>query len=138
MGGITGSAVERQPIQIVSVEREGAVEVLHRFLRADGTRCVANERPIGVGQVSSKTAKEVVPVATKGIVTVVAGAAIVLSGGEKAVQTDATGRAITRTGTNPLAATSLTPPAPPMSSCAASCHKGRLTSPKRVRQRDTL
>ena len=103
MGGITGSAVERQPIQIVSVERSGTDEILNRFVRADGKRCVANERPIGVGQVSSKTAKEVVAVATSGIVTVVSGAAIALSKGEKAVKTDAQGRAITHAGDNPVA-----------------------------------
>ena len=103
MGGITGGSLSRQPVQIVSVEHEGADEVLHRFVRADGRRCVANERPIGVGQASSTKDGEVVPVATSGIVTVEAGAAIVLADGEKAVQTDAMGRAITHAGTNPIA-----------------------------------
>ena len=103
MGGITGGALSRQPLQIVSVEHEGADEVLHRFIRADGTRCVAEERPIGVGQASSKKDGEIVPVATKGIVTVEAGAAIALVKGEKAVQTDAQGRAITHVEGKPLA-----------------------------------
>ena len=103
MAGIVGGPLSRQPIQIVSVEHEGTDEVLNRFIRADGTRCVANERPIGVGQASSTKDGEIVPVATKGIVIVVAGAAIALTAGEAAVQTDADGKAITRTGTNPLA-----------------------------------
>ena len=103
MGGITGGALSRQPVQIVSVEHEGADEVLHRFVRADGTRCVANERPLGVGQASSTKDGDVFPLMRSGIATVEAGAAIVLAGGEKAVQTDAMGRAITRTGANPVA-----------------------------------
>ena len=103
MGGITGGSLSRQPVQIVSVEHEGADEVLHRFVRADGTRCVANERPIGVGQASSTKDGEVFPLARSGTVTVEAGAAIVLSDGEKAVQADAMGRAVARTGTNPIA-----------------------------------
>lgn len=103
MGGITGGALSRQPIQVVSVEREGKDEILNRFVRADGTRCVADERPIGVGQASSTKDGEVVPVATRGIVTVVAGAAIALSNGEKAVRTDAEGRAIAHVDGKPVA-----------------------------------
>ncbi|MDE2904552.1 MAG: DUF2190 family protein [Acidobacteriota bacterium] len=103
MGGITGGALSRQPIQIVSVEHEGKDEILNRFVRADGARCVADERPIGVGQASSTKDGEVVPVATGGIVTVVAGAAIALSNGEKAVRTDAEGRAIAHVAGKPIA-----------------------------------
>ena len=103
MSGIVSSTISRLPVQTVSVERKGTNEIQHRFLRADGKRCVANERPIGVCGVSSTKDKDLVPVERAGIVPVEAGAAIALSGGEKAVQTDASGRAITRTGVNPIA-----------------------------------
>ena len=103
MGGIVGGSLSRLPIQIVSVEHEGTDEVLHRFVRADGTRCVANERPLGVGDASSTKDGEVFPLIRSGVATVMAGAAIALSDGEKAVQTDADGKAIERTGTNPIA-----------------------------------
>ena len=103
MGGIIGDPIARLPVQTVSMVRAGTDEILYRFVRADGTRCVANERPIGVGQTKSTTDKEVVPIIRAGIATVEAGAAIALSNGEKAVQTDADGRAIARTGTNPVA-----------------------------------
>ena len=103
MGGITGGSLSRQPVQIVSVEHEGTEEVLHRFVRADGTRCVAHERPIGVGQASSTKDGEVFPLARSGTVTVEAGAVIVLTAGEKAVMADADGRAVTRTDTHPVA-----------------------------------
>ena len=103
MGGITGGSLSRQPNQIVSVEHEGAGEVLHRFVRADGTRCVANERPIGVGQASSTKDGEVVPVAISGVVVVEAGAAIALTNGEAGVKTDAQGRAILNSDAKPTA-----------------------------------
>ncbi len=103
MGGIIGDPLTRLPVQTVSIVREGTDEILHRFVRADGTRCVANERPIGVGQTSSTTDDEVVPIIRAGIATVEAGAAIELADGEKAVQTDADGRAITHAGANPVA-----------------------------------
>lgn len=103
MGGIVGGPLTRMPAQTVSVERKGTDELLYRYVRADGTRCVANERPIGVCQVPSTTAGDVVPVHRVGITTVEAGAAIALTNGEKAVQTDASGRAITHTGANPVA-----------------------------------
>lgn len=103
MAGIIGSAITRQPVQTVSVERDGTDEILHRFVRADGRRCGAAERPIGVGQVSSTADGDVVPVIRAGIATVEAGAAIVLADGEKAVETDADGRAITRTANRTIA-----------------------------------
>lgn len=103
MGGITGGPLSRQPIQVVSVEHEGTDEILNRFVRADGKRCVVDERPIGVGQASSTKDGEVVPVATSGIVTVEAGAAIALCKGERAVRTDAEGRAVAHGGERPIA-----------------------------------
>ena len=103
MGGIPGSPVTRMPVQTVTIEREGSAEILHRFVRADGTRCVATERPLGVGQVSSTTDGDLVPIIRAGIATVEAGGAIALGAGESAVQTDLEGRAVTRTGNNPIA-----------------------------------
>ena len=103
MGGIVGDALTRLPVQIVSVERSGKDEILHRFVRADGKRCVAEERPLGVGQASSTKDKEVTPVMRSGIATVEAGAAIALADGEKAVQTDAQGRAVAHVDGKPLA-----------------------------------
>ena len=103
MAGIIGSVASQLPTQVVSVERDGSDEILHRFVRADGARCGANERPIGVGQSASTTDGDVVPVIRAGIATVEAGAAIVLADGEKAVETDAQGRAITRTSNNTIA-----------------------------------
>ena len=103
MGGITGGALSRQSVQVVSVERSGEDEILHRFVRADGKRCVADERPLGVGQASSTKDKEVAPVMRSGIATVEAGAAIALANGEKAVRTDADGRAIAHVDGKPLA-----------------------------------
>ena len=87
-----------QPLQTVTVERAGADELLHRYVRADGTRCAAADQPLGVCRVASTTAKDLVPVDIDGIVVVEAGAAIVLSDGTKKVMPDADGRAITHAG----------------------------------------
>ena len=103
MGGIPGGPLARLPLQTITMEHEGADEVLRRFVRSDGTRCVANERPVGVGEASSTKDGELFPATHKGIAVVDAGAAIALQNGERAVQTDAEGRAIIRTGANPIA-----------------------------------
>lgn len=103
MAGITGSALTRLPVQTVSVEvADGSDDILYRFIRADGERCVANERAIGVAQAESSADGEVVPVIRAGIATVEAGGAIALADGEKAVQTDLKGRALPHQGNNPI------------------------------------
>ena len=103
MAGIIGSPISRLPLQTVSVERAGTGEILHRFVRADGARCGANQRPIGVGQMKSTVAGDVVPVVRAGVATVEAGAAVALMNGERAVETDADGRAIPRRANNTIA-----------------------------------
>ena len=99
--GIIVDTVTAQPLQTVTVERAGTDELLHRYVRADGTRCAADDQPLGVCRVASTTAKDLVAVDTDGIVVVTAGAAIALSEGTKKVMPDADGRAITHAGAVP-------------------------------------
>ena len=110
MAGVITSALTRQAACTVSVERTGTDELLRRFVLATGARASANaQRPLGVCPVPSKVAKEIVPVDVEGIVPIVAGAAIALDAttGMKALMSDAAGRAVTRTGVNPIRAYAL-------------------------------
>ena len=108
MGKVIADTATSQPLHTLTVEAEGAAEKFRRFVRADGTRCVANEDALGVCRVKSSTDGELIPVDTEGVVLAEAGAAIALATeGRTKLQTDAMGRAITRTGTNPIVAWAL-------------------------------
>ena len=99
--GIVGDTATAQPLMTITVERTGTDELFRRYVRADGARCVAGDRPAGVCRVASSAAKDLVPVDTDGIVLVEAGAAIVLAEGVKQVMPDADGRAVTHAGSVP-------------------------------------
>ncbi|MDE0203196.1 MAG: DUF2190 family protein [Rhodospirillaceae bacterium] len=103
MGKVIADTATSQPLHTLTVEAEGAAEKFRRFVRADGTRCVANEDALGVCRVKSSTDGELIPVDTEGVVLVEAGAAINLAAeGRTKLQTDAMGRAITHAGANPI------------------------------------
>lgn len=69
-----------------------------RFVRADGVLATANQRAIGVSN-DDAIATEFFPVVMTGITLVEAGAAVAVN---DQVASDATGRAVTVTSTNPV------------------------------------
>ena len=103
MGKIIADTATLQPLHTLTVEAEGADEKFRRFVRADGTRCVANEQALGVCRVKSTTDADLIPVDTEGVVLAEAGAAIALHAvGRTKLQTDKDGRAIAHSGNNPI------------------------------------
>lgn len=101
MPGIEGNTLTAMPTATLTIERDGADEIWRRYVRVDGARCGAGDRPAGVCRQKSTTDGDLVPVDTDGIVVVEAGAAIALSEGSRPVMPDAQGRAITYVGTVP-------------------------------------
>ena len=103
MGKVIADTATSQPLHALTVEAEGADEKFRRFVRADGTRCVAGDRVLGVSRVKSSTDAELIPVDVAGVVLVEAGAAIALDEGAKTVMPDGDGKAITHAGNVPVA-----------------------------------
>ena len=103
MGKVIADTATSQPLYTLTVEAEGADEKFRSFVRADGTRCVADERALGVCRVKSSTDGDLITVDVYGIVLVEAGAAIALeTDGKQMVRTDAKGKAIKHAADKPV------------------------------------
>jgi len=91
MGRVIADTATTQPFYTLTVEAEGADEKFRRFIKADGSRAGARERPLGVCRVKSSVDAELIPVDVAGVVLAVAGAAIAA---DDWLESDAQGRAI--------------------------------------------
>lgn len=81
-----------QPILTTSITATADLEHKHRFVAMDGAYCAAGARALGTLEVETDAGQQA-PVNVLGIVLVEAGAAVLA---DTPVESDATGRAITR------------------------------------------
>ena len=95
------------PRQTMQIDHSDTHEVLNRFVTAAGARCAAGQQQIGVSLTASDTNSDPLRVQVHGIAMVLSGAAIALAQGSKKVKSDAQGRAIEHSGTDPVAGLAL-------------------------------
>ena len=103
MGKVLVDTATAQPLFTLTVEAEGATEKFRRFVRADGARCGAGDRSLGVCRVKSSTDGDLIPVDVHGVVLVEAAAPLALAEGDVLVMPDGQGRAVLHAGAVPVA-----------------------------------
>ena len=95
------------PMRTMLVQHSDNHEVVNRFVTAGGARCAAAQQQLGVSLTPSVSNADRLRVQVYGIAMVMSGAAIVLAQGSRKVKSDATGRAITYSGADPVAGLAL-------------------------------
>ena len=100
--------VRMNPARTMQVQHSDNHEVANRFVTAGGARCAAGQQQLGVSLTASASNTDQLRVQVYGIAMVVSGAAIALAQGSKKAKSDATGRAITHSGNDPVAGLALT------------------------------
>ena len=95
------------PLRTMQLGHADTNEVVNRFVTGAGKRCAASQQQVGVSLTASAKNGEMLRVQAQGIAMVLSGAAIVLAQGSAKVKSDATGRAVTHSGNDPVAGLAL-------------------------------